>query len=158
MIRSWLYSREGQKSTFQIPLKSDKPFSINEKGFKIYLNKKIIFNYVGRASIKKTRLLSSDPPPPSAPSAEKKISRLFYCFFKHIPIEPECSEMDYENTNLHYRKMLLTKYYSGHAEYFLHVWKVDFFSGRGVDTPPLIADTSAKKSSFLLMTGPLRKR
>ena len=56
-----------------------------------------------------------------------------------------------KNTNLHYRKMFLTKKnYSGHAEYVLHfVWKKStLFSGRGVEPPPLIAEMSAKKSSF----------
>ena len=44
------------------------------------------------------------------------------------------------------------KNYTGHAEYFLHfVWKKStFFSGRGFDPLPLMADISDKKSSFFL--------
>ena len=44
-----------------------------------------------------------------------------------------------QNSNLHYREMILTKKdYLGHAEYFLHfVWKkVAFLNGRGSSPPP----------------------
>ena len=85
-------------------------------------------------------------------------SRLLSPFFIHLPIEPECFEMakfykktgwgrplrqfygspDYKNTNLHNRKMFLTK------ELFRAWWicfifcfkKVDLFSGRGRAPPP----------------------
>ena len=52
--------------------------------------------------------------------------------------------VDYKNTNLHYRKMVLTKkYIQGMLNMFYTLSeKIGFFSRRVV--PPLIADMSAK--------------
>ena len=102
-------------------------------------------------------------------------SRFFSPLFIHIPIEPECSEMDNfeeEKTgcvrpprhlyfkdfygspdykNKHQRKMVLTKKKSWHAEYFFHfVWKKSSFSsGRGVEPHTPDSGHVRKKSNFL---------
>ena len=67
-------------------------------------------------------------------------------YFKNLYGSP-----DNKKTNLHYRKMVLSKIIiQGMLNMFtFHLKKSPFFSGRGIEPPPLIAELSAKKSRFL---------
>ena len=71
--------------------------------------------------------------------------------FQSVPFAALRLSPDNKNTNSHYRKMILTKKnILGMLNIFYTLSeKMDFFRGRGVDRPPLMADMSAKKSRFL---------